>query len=174
MSRIIPFAGKTPRIADDVFIAEGAVIIGDVTLEEGASVWFGCVLRGDIGHIRIGKRTNIQDLSCIHMTDGVSNVEIGDDVTVGHRVVLHGCSVGARALIGMGSILLDNVVVGEESLIAAGSLLSPRTIVPSRSLVRGSPAKVVREVSEEERQMGLYGAQHYVDNARRYRELGGG
>ncbi len=170
MATIISLGGKTPRIAPGVFIAPNATIIGDVVIDEGASVWFGCVLRADIGSIRIGKRSNIQDLTCIHMTDGISNTEVGDDVTVGHRVVLHGCKVGHRALIGMGSVLLDNVEIGDESLVAAGSLLAPRTIVPAKSLVRGSPGKVVRPVTEEERLMGLLGATHYVENAKRYLE----
>jgi gamma-carbonic anhydrase len=170
MATIIALAGKAPRIAPGVFIAPNATIIGDVVIDEGASVWFGCVLRADIGSIRIGKRSNIQDLTCIHMTDGISNTEVGDDVTVGHRVVLHGCKVGHRALIGMGSVLLDNVEIGEESLVAAGSLVSPRTVVPARSLLRGSPGKVVRPVTDEERLMGQVGAAHYVENAKRYME----
>jgi len=171
MSNIISLGGKRPRVGQGVFIASSATIIGDVVLEDGASVWFGCVLRADIGSIRIGKRTNIQDLTCIHMTDGISNVEIDEDVTVGHRVVLHGCKVGRGALIGMGSVLLDNVEVGEEALIAAGSLVPPRTVIPARSMVRGSPAKVVRQVTEEERLMGIAGAAHYVENAQRYMAL---
>ena len=170
MPTLLSIGGKTPRIAPGVFIAPNATIIGDVVIEEGASVWFGCVLRADIGSIRIGKRSNIQDLTCVHMTDGISNTVVGEDVTVGHRVVLHGCTVGDRALIGMGSVLLDNAEIGEESLVAAGSLVSPRTIVPARSLLRGSPAKVVRPVTEEERMMGQLGALHYVENAKRYLE----
>jgi len=168
MATLLSIGGKSPRIAPGVFIAPNATIIGDVVIEEGASVWFGCVLRADIGSIRIGKRSNIQDLSCIHMTDGISDTEVGEDVTVGHRVVLHGCKVGHRALIGMGSVLLDNAEIGEESLIAAGSLVSPRTIVPAGSLLRGSPGRVVRPATEDERMMGQLGAAHYVENAKRY------
>jgi carbonic anhydrase/acetyltransferase-like protein (isoleucine patch superfamily) len=168
MATILSIDGKTPRIAPGVYIAPNATIIGDVVIEEGASVWFGCVLRADIGSIRIGKRSNIQDLTCIHMTDGLSNTEVGDDVTVGHRVVLHGCTVGNGALIGMGSVVMDNADIGAESLVAAGSLVSPRTIVPPGSLLRGSPGKVIRPVTEEERLMGQLGAAHYVENAKRY------
>lgn len=168
MSQIVSIGGFAPTIAANAFVAQGAVVIGDVQLGPESSVWFGCVLRGDCGSIRIGARSNIQDLSCVHMTEGVSNTVVGEDVTVGHRVVLHGCTVGDGALIGMGSVLLDGVVVGENSLIAAGSLLAPRMIVPPGSLVRGSPAKVIRPATEEELSMGRAGAAHYVENAKRY------
>jgi gamma-carbonic anhydrase len=170
MATLLAMGGKAPRIAPGVFIAPNATIIGDVVIEEGASVWFGCVLRADIGSIRIGKRSNIQDLTCIHMTDGISDTEIGDDVTVGHRVILHGCKVGHRALVGMGAVVMDNADIGEESLIAAGCVVSPRTIVPAGSLVRGIPGKVIRPANEEERLMGQLGAAHYVENAKRYLE----
>lgn len=165
---IISIDGKTPRIAEGVFIAPNAYVIGDVEIGEGSSVWFGCVLRGDVGAIRIGKRSNIQDLSCIHMTDGLSNSVIGDDVTVGHGVILHGCTVGDAALVGMGSTVMDNAVVGSQSVVAAGSLVPPRMVIPPGSMVRGAPAKVLREATEEERAMGISGAAHYVENAKRY------
>lgn len=168
MSQVLEIGGFTPTIHTSAFVAPGAVVIGDVQIGAESSVWFGCVLRADCGSIRIGARSNIQDLSCVHMTDGISNAVVGDDVTVGHRVVLHGCTVGDGALIGMGSVLLDGVVVGENSLIAAGSLLAPRTIVPPGSLVRGSPAKVIRPATEEELVMGRAGAAHYLENAKRY------
>ncbi len=168
MKNILSLEAHTPRIDPSVFVAPNAVVIGDVEIGEGSSVWFGCVLRGDIGAIRIGRRTNIQDLSCVHLTEGLSSTLVGDDVTVGHRVVLHGCTVGDGALIGMGSVLLDGVVVGEDSLVAAGSLLPPRMVVPAGSLVRGSPAKVVRPATPEERALGRSGAAHYVENAKRY------
>ncbi|MFO0552340.1 MAG: gamma carbonic anhydrase family protein [Polyangiaceae bacterium] len=170
-SNIVTFDGKTPKIAADVFIAPNAMIIGDVEIGAGSSIWFGCVLRGDIGPIRIGRRTNIQDLVCVHMTDGVSTVVVGDDVTVGHGAILHGTHVGDGCLIGMGSILLDNTVVGAECLVAAGSLLSPRFVVPARSVVRGSPAKVLRPCTDDELAMGRTGAEHYVHNASRFRAL---
>lgn len=165
---IVTLGGHTPRIHPSVFVAPTAVVIGDVEIGEGSSVWFGVVIRGDVGSIRIGKRTNVQDLACVHMTDGVSNVVLGDDVTVGHGALIHGAAVGDGALVGMGSILLDNAVIGAESVIAAGSLVSPRKVIPPRSLVRGSPAKVLRECTEEERAMGAIGAAHYVENAKRY------
>lgn len=165
---LLTLGGKSPVLGARVFIAPSAHLIGDVVLAEDVSVWFGCVLRADIGAIRIGARSNIQDLSLGHMTDGISNLEVGADVTVGHGVILHGCTVGDRCLVGMGSILLDGVVVGADSLVAAGSLLPPRMVVPPGSLVRGNPAKVVREATESERTMGLVGAQHYVLNKDRY------
>ena len=171
MNNIITLDGKTPRVAEDAFIAPNAVLIGDVVIEAGASVWFGCVLRADVGSIRVGPRSNIQDLTTIHMTDGLSVAEIGADVTVGHGAIVHGARVGDGALIGMGAILLDNAVIGARSVIAAGSLVPPRMIVPPGMMVRGSPAKVLREASDEERAMGAIGAAHYVENARRYAPL---
>jgi carbonic anhydrase/acetyltransferase-like protein (isoleucine patch superfamily) len=171
---ILPFAGKAPRIAGDVFVAPNATIIGDVEIEEGASVWFGAVIRGDIGRIRIGPRTNVQDLACLHLTEGLSETVLGADVTVGHGAILHGCVVGDRCLIGMGSVILDNARIGEGSLIAAGSVVTPRTSIPPRSLVRGAPARVVREVSPTEATLGADGAAHYVLNAQRFRSICGG
>ncbi|MBX3128447.1 MAG: gamma carbonic anhydrase family protein [Polyangiaceae bacterium] len=163
------FNGVSPRIASDAFIAENATLIGDVVVAAGASVWYGAVLRGDCGRIRIGERSNVQDLSCVHMTTGVSHTEVGSDVTIGHGVVLHGARIGDRALIGMGSVLLDNVEIGEECLVAAGSVVPPRMKVPPRMLVRGAPAKIIREVSEQERRLGLDGAVAYSELARLYR-----
>src|SRR5262249_55182194 len=137
-----------PRIGRDVFIASTAVVVGDVTLGDESSIWFVTVLRADVGAIRVGARTNVQDLSMMHMTGGVSDAELGDDVTVGHGVILHGCRVGHRCLVGIGSILLDGVEVGDESIVAAGSLLTPRTRVPPRSFVLGRPARVLRAVTD--------------------------
>jgi carbonic anhydrase/acetyltransferase-like protein (isoleucine patch superfamily) len=168
MALILPFREHRPKIGRNVFLAPNATVIGDVDLGDEASIWFGAVLRGDIGSIRVGARTNIQDLCCVHMTEGLSSAAIGADVTVGHGVVLHGCIVGDCCLIGMGSILLDNAVVGEGSLVAAGSLITPKTVIPPHSFVRGAPAKVIREVTPDEAQMGALGAHHYVANARAF------
>jgi len=165
----MPFGGKSPVFGREVFVAPNATVIGDVDLGDEASVWFGAVLRGDIGAIRIGARTNVQDLACVHLTEGLSATVIGADVTIGHGAILHGCTVGDRCLIGMGSIVLDNAVIGEGSVIAAGTLVPPRTVVPPGSLVRGNPGKVIRPVSPEEAQMGVLGAEHYVAGARRFR-----
>src|SRR5262245_6675251 len=118
------YAGMKPRLGERVYLAESAVVVGDVELGEDSSVWFGSVLRGDVGFIRVGARTNIQDLSMLHMSQDISNAVIGDEVTVGHGVIIHGATIESGALIGMGSILLDNARVGEEALVGAGSLLS--------------------------------------------------
>ena len=173
MALILPYGGFTPRLGRDVFVAPNATLIGDVELGDEASVWFGTVLRGDIGSIRIGARTNVQDLACLHLTDGVSVTIIGEDVTIGHGAILHGCTVGDRCLIGMGSIILDNAVIGAGSLVAAGTLVPPRMVVPPRSLVRGRPAKVLREVTEDEGRLGIDGAMHYVAQSRTYRGIVG-
>ncbi len=169
MPIILPAFGKSPKIAEDAFIAENATIIGDVEIGPEASVWYGAVLRGDCGFIRVGARSNIQDLACIHMTTDTSNSVIGEDVTVGHGVIIHGAKIGDRALIGMGAVLLDNAEIGEESLIAAGTVVPPRVIVPARSLVRGQPGKVIREVNDKERRLGIDGAVSYRALAREHR-----
>jgi carbonic anhydrase/acetyltransferase-like protein (isoleucine patch superfamily) len=141
-------------------------VVGDVELGEDASVWFGTVLRGDVGFIRIGARSNIQDLAMVHMTHQLSNAEIGDDVTVGHSAIIHGARIGHGALIGMGAILLDNSEVGDQALIAAGSLLPLGFRVPPRTLAMGRPAKIVRELSPEEWGQGRVLAARYVELAR--------
>ncbi len=157
-----------PTLGRDVFLATNATLVGKVALGDGCSVWFGAVLRGDVGSITVGARTNIQDLTMVHMTLDVSNTRVGEDVTIGHSVVLHGCEIGDRCLVGMGAILLDNVSVGEECVIGAGSLLPQRMVVPPRSLVLGRPARVVRTVTEEERRMGLEGARRYLEYVKQY------
>jgi carbonic anhydrase/acetyltransferase-like protein (isoleucine patch superfamily) len=162
---IRPYRGKAPKIAPSAFIADGVVIIGDVEIGEHASVWYNCVLRADVGHIRVGARSNVQDGSCLHMTSDLSHAVIGQDVTVGHNAIVHGATVEDGALIGMGSILLDNAVIGRQSLIAAGTVVPPRMIVPAYSLVRGQPGKVVRELNDAERLQGTLGAAHYVELA---------
>jgi carbonic anhydrase/acetyltransferase-like protein (isoleucine patch superfamily) len=167
---ILPFDAKAPKLGRDVFIAPTATVIGDVELGDFASVWFGSVLRGDVGAIRIGARSNIQDLSCVHLTEGLRVTIVGQDVTVGHGVILHGCTIGDRCLVGMGSTVLDDADIGADCVIAAGSLVPPRMVVPPRSLVRGSPAKVIRPVTDAELNLGPTGARHYVDIACRYRD----
>ncbi|HEV7643824.1 MAG TPA: gamma carbonic anhydrase family protein [Pyrinomonadaceae bacterium] len=144
------FLGTTPQIPTSSYVAENAVVIGDVAIGENSSVWFGCVLRGDVNHIRIGSRTNIQDLSVIHVSSQDHPTILEDEVTVGHSVTLHGCYVETGSLIGIGAVVLDGVRVGRDSLVAAGSLVTPNTKIPPRSLVMGSPAKVKRELTGEE------------------------
>jgi carbonic anhydrase/acetyltransferase-like protein (isoleucine patch superfamily) len=144
------YRDKTPRIHESAFVAEGALIIGDVVIGADASVWFGSVVRGDVHFIRIGARTNVQDLTVMHVNYGRCPTILEDDVTVGHRAILHGCHVKRGSLIGMGAVLLDEVVVEERSLVAAGSVVSPGTVVPAGKLARGVPARVVRDLTREE------------------------
>ena len=144
------FRGIHPQIHETAFIADSAQIIGDVHVGAQASVWFGSVVRGDMFYIRIGERTNIQDNCVIHTRTGEKPTILEEEVTVGHSVTLHGCYVERKSLIGIGSIVLDDVRVGHESLVAAGSLISPGTIIPPRSLVMGSPAKVRRPLTDQE------------------------
>jgi carbonic anhydrase/acetyltransferase-like protein (isoleucine patch superfamily) len=159
------FKDKSPKIAPTAFVADGVVIIGDVEIGDHVSIWYNAVLRADVGMIRIGARSNVQDGACLHMTSDLSHAIIGDDVTVGHSAIIHGATVQDGCLIGMGSILLDNAVVGTQSLVAAGSVVPPRMVVPPGSMVRGTPGKVVRELTSDERLEGWRGAQHYVDLA---------
>jgi len=168
---IRPYQGKAPRIAKTAFIADGVVIIGDVEIGEFASIWYNCVLRADVGYIRVGARSNVQDGSCLHMTSDLSHAIIGEEVTVGHNAIVHGATVHDGALIGMGAILLDNAVIGTESLIAAGAVVPPRMLVPPYSMVRGQPGRVVRELSEDERLEGRRGALHYVELAAEHAKL---
>ena len=158
-----------PFIAADVFVAPSADIIGDVLIGEGSSIWFGCVIRGDVNSIKIGKRTSIQDLSMVHVThfkkedrsDGFATI-IGDDVTIAQRVMLHGCTIEDACLIGMSATILDGAVIGKESIVGANSLVTKNKIFPPRSLIMGNPAKVVRELSDEEVASLYASAANYV------------
>ena len=156
------FLDKSPQIAPSAYIAENASIIGDVTIGENSSVWFGCVLRGDVNYIRIGSRTNIQDLSVIHVSSKDFPTILEDEVTVGHNVTLHACYVETGSLVGIGAIVMDGARIGRDSLVAAGSLVTPGTNIPPRSLVMGSPAKVKRELTDEEVAGLKYYWQNYV------------
>jgi gamma-carbonic anhydrase len=157
------FKGIRPQIGATAYIEESAHIIGDVHIGEHSSVWFNCVLRGDVYHIRVGDYTNIQDNSVIHVTHDQFPTIIGNSVTVGHAVVLHGCEIKDRCLIGIGSIILDEAVIGEDSLVAAGSLITPGTVIPQRSLVMGAPAKVRRPLTDEEVAQLQDNWKHYVE-----------
>ena len=168
-----PFKGLNPKIADGVFIADTARVIGDVEIGVDASIWFGSVLRGDVGAIRIGARSNIQDLSMLHMSLGISNTVIGEEVTVGHGVIVHGALIGDGALIGMGAILLDNCEIGAEALIAAGAVVTAGTKIPPRTLVIGQPAKVVRDLRDDEWRQGRMLAARYVEVAQAHRVSSG-
>lgn len=144
------FEDKSPKIHPNAFITDDVIVIGDVEIGEDASVWFGSIVRGDVNYIRIGARTNIQDAAVIHVSSRTHPTILEEEVTVGHRVTLHGCYVERGCLVGIGSILMDGVRVGAQSLVGAGSLLTPGTEVPPRSLVLGSPARVKRELTEDE------------------------
>ena len=143
-------------------------MIGDVVIGEESSIWYSTVVRGDVMPIRIGARTSIQDAAVIHVTSDFSGTIIGSDCTVGHNAIIHACTVEDFCLIGMGSIILDGAVIGRGSLVGAGALVTPGTHIPPGSLVIGSPAKVKRTINDKEREQITYGAQHYVELARRY------
>jgi len=164
---IRPYRGKWPQIAASAYIDPAAVIIGDVVIGEDASVWPRTVVRGDVHYIRIGARTNLQDGSVLHVMKDEYPLVLGDDVTVGHSVTLHGCTIESRVLIGMGCIVLNGAVIGSGSIIAAGSLVTERTIIPPGSLVMGSPAKVKRGLTAIDRDSIARYAERYSS----YREI---
>lgn len=169
MPLILPFQGKRPEIHPTAFIADNATVIGDTTIGEASSIWFGTVVRGDMMPIRIGRRSNVQDNSVIHVTTDVAGCTIGDEVTVGHRVILHACTIGNRVLVGMGSIVLDLAVVEDDVVIGAGALVTPRTRLPSGYLCLGSPAKPVRPLKDHEREMIRGGWTAYEELSKLYR-----
>jgi carbonic anhydrase/acetyltransferase-like protein (isoleucine patch superfamily) len=144
------FNSIKPKVDESAFVADDAFVIGDVEIGEDSSVWFGSIIRGDVNYIRIGARTNIQDHTIIHVNTGTHPTILEDEITVGHRVTLHGCYVESGCLVGIGSIVLDGARIGSQSLVAAGSLVTPNTRIPPRSLVMGSPARVKRELTGEE------------------------
>ena len=163
------YRGIFPTIAAGVFIEETAVVIGDVVIGSESSVWFHAVVRGDVNSIRIGHRTNIQDLSLLHVTHDTHPLTLGDDVTVGHHVVLHGCTIRDRVLVGMGAIIMDGVVIEEDSIIGAGALITEGQHIPPKSLVLGSPARIKRTLSDREVQWIKDSAHNYVRYAQDYR-----
>ena len=165
---IRPFRGIHPQIHQTAFVDHSAQVIGDVHLGEQASIWCNCTVRGDIHYIRIGDRSNVQDNSVIHVRNGTHPTVLEEEVTVGHCVTLHGCYVERGSLIGIGAIVLDDVRVGADSLVAAGSLLSPGTIIPQRSLVMGFPAKVKRELTDDEVAGLKLFWQNYVEYTKEY------
>jgi gamma-carbonic anhydrase len=171
MPILTSFESATPRVAAGVFVAPGAVIVGDVEIGVGSSVWYGTVIRADGESVYVGARTNIQDLSVIHITSGVQGTWIGDEVTIGHRAIVHAATVRSRSLIGMGAIVLDGAIVGENCLIGAGALVAPGKRIPPGSVVLGNPGRVVRRLRDEEIENIHSSAQHYEDLARRHRAI---
>ncbi len=174
---IMPFKDLNPQIDKSAWIAPGATVIGDCSIGKECSVWFGVVIRGDVHKIRIGNRVNIQDLSMIHVThykkpdksDGSPTI-IGDDVTIGHRVMLHGCTIEDACLIGMSATILDDAVIGKESIVGAGALVTKGKKFPPRSLIIGSPAKAVRELTDNEVKELYASANRYVEFMKDYRD----
>ena len=165
------FRGKSPIIPNSCYISESVDLIGDVTLGENVSLWFGAVVRGDMHFITIGNRSNIQDNSVIHVTTDISPTRIGDEVTVGHNAIIHGATIEDRCLIGMGTIIMDDAVIGEGSIVGAGAVVPPNMIIPPRSLVVGLPAKIVRQTSDTELEMIIERAQHYIDFSQEYKKI---
>jgi gamma-carbonic anhydrase len=157
------YKGITPRVHPTAYVDTTAQVIGDVEIGEASSVWMNAVVRGDVHWIRIGARSNVQDNTTVHVMNATNPTTIGDDVTIGHGAIIHGCTLHDRILVGMGAIILNGVVVGEDSIVAAGTLLTEDTRVPPRSLVMGSPGKVRRELTDEDvRSIRVY-AERYVE-----------
>jgi gamma-carbonic anhydrase len=163
-----------PRLGRAVFLAENCAVIGDVELGDEASVWYSAVVRGDVMPIRVGARTNLQDGAIVHVTSDKFGTVIGEGCTIGHGAIIHACTIEEQCLIGMGAILLDGAVIGRGSLVGAGALVTPGTVIPPGSLAIGSPARVIRPVSDKERAQIEYGAVHYVELSRRYLAGGAG
>ena len=170
---ILSYRGVYPRIDESVYIVEGARIVGDVEIGAWSSVWFNTVIRGDVNYIRIGRRTNIQDNCTLHVTKDIYPLILEDEITVGHNVVLHGCTIRSRCLIGMGAILLDDVEIGPDSIVGAGSVVTEGTKVPPRSLVLGTPARVKRPLRDDEVERIKRSAANYVQYVKNYREFEG-
>lgn len=167
---LFPYLGVAPRIDASVFVAPTASVIGDVVVGAESSVWYGTVIRGDVMPIRVGTRSSIQDNTVIHATGGWSETVVGDEVTVGHSVILHGCRIGSRVLVGMGSIVLDEAEIGEGTILGAGSLVTARTKIPPGVLAHGRPAKPARDLKPEELENVLEASRLYVRYGREHRE----
>ena len=165
---ILPYKNIRPKIHDSVFVAETAAIVGDVEVGEQSNIWYGVSMRGDVHEIRIGKRTNIQDGSVIHVTRNVSGTYIGDEVTVGHMALLHACTIGDRAFIGMQACVMDEAVVEDEAWVAAGALVTPGKRVPKGQVWAGRPAKYMRDMTDEEKAFLAVSADNYVRLAEDY------
>lgn len=168
---LLPFRDTHPQVENGVFIASNTTVVGDVEIGADSSLWFGVVVRGDVEPIRIGRRTNIQDLSVVHVTGGRGPATIGDGVTVGHRAVIHGCTLHDDCLIGIGAVILDGAEISSLALVGAGALVPPGMVVPPRTLALGVPAKLIRELSDDECETILESAENYVLHAREYARI---
>jgi carbonic anhydrase/acetyltransferase-like protein (isoleucine patch superfamily) len=169
---LLPYKGLSPRLHPSVFVAEGAMIIGDVEIGESSSVWFNAVIRGDILPIRIGRRTNVQDGCILHTKDGFP-LTVGDEVTFGHAAIAHGCTIGELCLLGIGCVVLDGAVIGRGSVIGSGAVVPPGTVVPPHSLVMGVPGKVVKDLGPGSGEKNRAFSDSYVRYALSYLGQGG-
>ena len=163
-----PYEGRSPRIDPSAWLAPSSVVVGDVEIGADCSIWYGVVIRGDVHSIRIGPRTNVQDQSVLHVTEGRYALHVGAEVTIGHRAVVHGCRVGDAALIGIGAVVLDGAEVGEGALVGAGAVVTPGTVIPPRTLALGTPARPIRGLEPEEQQLQRERALTYVETARKH------
>ncbi|MBM2816305.1 MAG: CysE/LacA/LpxA/NodL family acetyltransferase [Ignavibacteria bacterium] len=166
---LISFRGLEPRIHPSVFLCEGVRIIGDVEIGQESSVWYNTIIRGDVHYVRIGERTNIQDLSMLHVTNGKYPLNIGSDITIAHSVTVHGATLRDGCFIGMGACVLDGADIGSNSLIAAGTVVRENFIVPEGVMVAGVPGKIIKELNDEDIARMRYSVQHYLDYVRQYR-----
>ncbi|PJZ70375.1 gamma carbonic anhydrase family protein [Leptospira perolatii] len=165
---ILEYMGKIPEIHDSVFLAPGSQVVGDVKIGKDSSIWFQTLIRGDVNYIRIGENVNIQDMTVVHVARDVYPVEIGNNVSIGHRAVIHGCILKDNSFVGMGATLMDGVELGEYAFVAAGSLVTPGKKIPPGTLAMGSPAKVVREITEKEREMITRTTMNYIKYKNNY------
>jgi gamma-carbonic anhydrase len=165
---IRPFRDRMPQVHPAAFVDSSAQVIGDVVIGSDSSVWMNAVVRGDVNTIRIGARTNLQDGVVVHVMHDTNPTHIGDDVTVGHGAIVHGCTVSDRVLIGMGAIVLNGATIESDSIVAAGSVVTERSVLPSRSLIMGAPAKVKRALTDAEVASIVESAKHYVDLSKNY------
>jgi carbonic anhydrase/acetyltransferase-like protein (isoleucine patch superfamily) len=170
MIRPCPLTGESPRIHDTAYVDVSAQVIGRVRIGARSSIWLNTVVRGDVHEIDIGEECNVQDLSCLHVLKDRYSLTLGNRVSIGHSVTLHGCKLGDHVLVGMGAVVMDGVEIGAESLVAAGALVTPGTKTPPRSLVIGSPARVLRELNADERDIVMRTWENYVGYSRRYIE----
>lgn len=168
VTNILPYKNMQPKIGQNVWIAPGSWVVGDVEIADDVGIWFNCVLRGDVNNITIGARTNIQDGTVIHVSSTLQGTYIGSDVTVGHSALLHACTIGDAAFIGMQACVMDGAYVESGAMVAAGALVTPGKRVPTGQLWAGSPAKFMRELTPAEKNYIPYSAKHYVDLARDY------
>jgi carbonic anhydrase/acetyltransferase-like protein (isoleucine patch superfamily) len=168
---ILPYQNISPKIHESVLIAEGAYIIGDVEIGQDSSIWFNTVVRGDVNYIRIGERTNIQDLTMVHVTYKKFPTFIGNDISIGHSAVIHGCTIKDFVVIGMGAKILDNAVINSNSFVAAGSVVKEKFEVPEGTLVAGVPAKIVRDLRTEELEKIKQNAKNYLFYVQQYKKF---